>query len=149
MGSRWPGGGERGEELGREGLPAGELAEALVPEAEERAAAAAEAGDLGVGARRRLGGGGRGFGVEAGGDLVDEALIVADFELLPRLLASAAGGAGRGHGLRRRGHRRGRGRSGRAPRPRGSGHGGGGGGAREGRAAAGGRGGFGNFELGF
>lgn len=153
LGSRWAGGRERGEELGGEGVPSGELAEALVPEAEERTAAAAEAGDLGVGARRdRLGGGGRGVGVEPAGDLVDEALIVADVKLLLRLrlrlrlLASAGGGGGSGHGLRRRGHGSGRARRRRAPQPRGSAHlvvvhGG--------RAAAGGRGGIRNFELGF
>jgi len=96
-GSRWLRSGKRGEEFGGEGLPAGEVAEALVAEAEERAAAAAQAGSLGVGARRRLGGGGRSVRVEPSGDLVDEALVVADLVLLLDVFADAA--AGRAHGL--------------------------------------------------
>ena len=136
FGSRWSWGGGRGEELGGEGLPAGEVAEALGAEAEERAAAAAQAGDLGVGARRRLRGGGRRVGVEPAGHLVDEALIVADVKLLLLLLADAGGG--RDHGLRRRGHGR------RRPQPWGSAHP-----VVHGRAAAGRRGGIRNFELGF
>lgn len=93
--SRWRGSGKRGEKFGGEGLPAGEVAEALGAEAEERAAAAAEAGSLGVGARRRLGGGGRGVGVEPSVNLVDKALVVANLVLL--LDVSAA--AGLAHGL--------------------------------------------------
>jgi hypothetical protein len=96
--SRWLGSGERGKEFGGEGLPAGEVAEALVAEAEERASAAAQASSLGVGARRRLGGGGRGVGVEPPGDLVDEALVVADLVLLLDVSVATAA-AGRAHGL--------------------------------------------------
>jgi hypothetical protein len=131
LGSWWPGRRERAEELGGEGLPAGELALALGAEPEERAAATAEAGDLGVGARSlgRLGGG-RGVGVEPAGNLVDEPLVIAYLELLLLLLLllllwSLACGGGRGHGLRRGG--RGRRRAGRrrrrpGPQPRGSAH---------------------------
>jgi hypothetical protein len=92
--SRWLGSGKRGEEFGGEGLPAGEVAEALGAEAEERAAAAAQAGGLGVGARRRLGGGGCGLVVEPSGNLVDKALVVANLVLL--LDVSPAAGSAHG-----------------------------------------------------